>query len=1037
MEWNKGRLALLFVFLLAFMTLLEPAKTAKVMNIEFSSYESRDVQKIEYVPGEVLVEFKPGIPTETIDSICATLGLEKISYISFVDVYHLQIASDISVEDVVAVLNLNPNVENAGPNVIKYPCQEKPRHLVTPNDPLYPNQWGLNNFGQNPGVQLGVIDADIDAPQAWEHGTTSSRIVAVLDTGTDWTHPDLAENIWQNLNEDADGDGQTIEFNATLGRWVLDPDDINGVDDDDWDANPATYIDDLIGWDFANNDNNPMDDVGHGTRVAGIIGAVGDNGEGIAGVCWAGVDGVGFLMILKFMPPGNIPDEIRAIEYAIQNGASVISCSFSAAVPGPGEWAAIERANANEILVVAAAGNQRMNISQLGNERYPVCFNNSNIIGVAASNNRDQLWVGSNYGHTRVHIAAPGENITSTSWSVADPHGYATRNGTSYAVPHVSGAIAHFWTLFPDLNHSEIKDWILRKPRVDPRPDLQNLVTCGINHDARLRMICGDDFGDAPDPFKAQPGHYPTKMRFWGGCHEDIGEEWLGYYGDVTPEFDADVYPPWDADPDFLPNILPDRVPETPRPPYIWGVIPDLELYDDGVIFLTPFVPGQIAIIAYSICTQNEDIVDFEGGRYLPGRTTTLAPDKRLYINIWIDWNQDGLWDWPFEHIWNRAHDPTLEWNGTHCSRWRFVQFLVPQNATVGVTWLRARLDYGEDVGRKARYDQDISLRDTYGLAQFGEVEDYKLHVCPPSEGIVLHAEDGLIDLWDPVCTYWEGLHPEEEYGKRYHLDGWLDNCDDILSPCDYISLEYEGYGEWYHVENVTITIVVEKKPYFNESMYIEFEGYIQDFPWEYPICTWWKEVYPYYCNSYHLVEWFDDGDGYFGYDDQILLEKKCTNQTAEYRIVELATDLIIIPKPPPEPPVANKTHSPLYPYAGETVTFDASSSYTAEGTIVSYTWNFGDNTPIKTEAIPVTTHIYTASGTYTVTLTVTNNYGLCNTHNQTIPVGKRCVGGDVDLYQSPSYTPWIPLGTPIVTIAVIAIYMRKRRRRNTRKGWN
>ena len=124
-------------------------------------------------------------------------------------------------------------------------------------DPRQAEQWHLERIG---------------APETWAYPADALIPVAVIDTGIDYTHPDLAPHIWQNLAEDADGDGRTLEF--LNGRWQLDPGDLNGIDDDDFDGDPSTFIDDLIGWDFVENDNDPLDTHGHGTHVAGLIGAV-------------------------------------------------------------------------------------------------------------------------------------------------------------------------------------------------------------------------------------------------------------------------------------------------------------------------------------------------------------------------------------------------------------------------------------------------------------------------------------------------------------------------------------------------------------------------------------------------------------------------------------------------------------------------------------------------------------------------------------------------------------------------------------------
>jgi subtilisin family serine protease len=856
----------------------------------------------EYVPGEVLVKFNPGVSNETINSTCDLLSLEIIQYFSFIDWYHLQITTNDTVEQVLDLLKQDPTVEYAEPNTVGHLCR-KPRHLTTPNDPLYPQQWSLNNYGVNPGVQLGTIDADIDAPQAWEHITNSNRIVAVLDSGADYSHPDLAANIWLNIGEIPG----------------------NGVDDDG-----NGYVDDWNGMDFVsgwivpflpfgiwvNDADGPMDDNGHGTHVAGIIGAEGNNGIGITGVCGA----TDFLMIIKIADSsGSLTRdaEVAGIDYAIRNGVSVISCSFTFGSAAAIEAAAITRANAAGVLIVAAAGNEANNIDIPGNDVYPVCFPSPNIIGVAASNNRDLLWFsapgsGSNWGTTSVDLVAPGEDILSlglsgrysdpeciyvdndlngvvsigdqrktalptypvNSFVVAGdsdiglplitfnplerhdefvpPNGvydpgeeiyldndgsftvsigdmrltyvdlgpgfgdgtivaagdpdlgndlvgfengvhtiYSYLTGTSMATPHVSGALALCWELFPGLTHLQIKDCILR--RVDPRLDLRNTVVSGIEHDGRLRMCCGPDFGDAPDPkipiprFPiGLPSLYPTKMWTVGASHEDIGEEWLGFCNksDVSPEFDADVQCQllrlYDAD--CGPNILPGRIPLNPEPPYFRPcTIPDKDNHDDGVRFPVPFTRGAMAWFEYSICTENAGVIDAQGGRY--GVVSPLG-DTHIYVHGWIDWNGDGDWDDPFEHVYDSVPHlgPIVPWwSPRKCSGWIATPpFPVPKNAVLNTTWARIRLDYGEDAGALKRYDSDHpvpAIVETYHLAQYGEVEDYCVSVVEAEE--VIFDIPSTVVIGDKINI--QGYTTSGTYVDVYVDDILYDKLDDLV----------------------------------------------------------------------------------------------------------------------------------------------------------------------------------------------------------------------------------------------------------------
>ena len=274
---------------------------------------------------------------------------------------------------------------------------------TTANDTSIGSQWGLSNTGGSGGL----VGADIGATQAWQYGTSSTVVVGVLDTGVDYNHPDLAANIWQNGNEIPG----------------------NGIDDD-----RNGYVDDRRGWDFANNDADPMDDNGHGTHVAGTIGAVGNNGVGVSGVAWSVR-----LMPLKFMDSqgsGSLSDAIEGINYARNMGAKIINASWG----GGGFSSALQQAitrfqNAGGIFV-AAAGNESSN--NVTTPAFPA--NYSGVISVGASTRTDTLASFSNFG-TNVDVVAPGASILST----LPNNRYGSLSGTSMAAPHVAGALALLW----------------------------------------------------------------------------------------------------------------------------------------------------------------------------------------------------------------------------------------------------------------------------------------------------------------------------------------------------------------------------------------------------------------------------------------------------------------------------------------------------------------------------------------------------------------------------------------------------------------
>jgi subtilisin family serine protease len=328
-----------------------------------------------------------------------------------------------------------------------------------PNDPQLTQLWGLSNTGQSGGRP----HADIDAPDAWNISTGSSNVVvAVIDTGVDYTHSDLAANIWTNSWETA-GNGR----------------------DDDGDG----FVDDVHGYDFANNDGNPMDDNSHGTHVSGTIGGVGNNTLGVAGVNWSVS-----IMPLKFLSAsgsGSTSDAVRAINYATMQrsrygvNVRVLNCSWGGGGFDNALQDAIQAAGDAGILTVAAAGNKGQNNDVYPN--YPSNYGSSSIIAVAATDRNDNLASFSNYGAASVDLAAPGVSIYST----IPGNGYAIYSGTSMATPHVAGVAALAWSVAPNASVADIRNAILQG--ADRIAGLSGKVATGGRLDAynTLRLLSG------------------------------------------------------------------------------------------------------------------------------------------------------------------------------------------------------------------------------------------------------------------------------------------------------------------------------------------------------------------------------------------------------------------------------------------------------------------------------------------------------------------------------------------------------------------
>lgn len=317
-----------------------------------------------------------------------------------------------------------------------------------PNDPYFSKLWGLQNKGQ----QRGVIGADIGATSAWDLGQGSRRVlVGVIDSGIDYNHPDLAKNIWTNPGEQGlDADGQDKAS--------------NGVDDDG-----NGYVDDVRGWDFEQNDNDPMDATSHGTHVAGILGAVGNNGIGIAGVSWK----VSMVPIKVFGETGRTSTDviIRGLDYATKLGVLATNNSWGGPSRSEALLAAIKRAEAKGSLFVAAAGND--GVDNDSSQHFPSNFNLPHMISVAASNRHDKLASFSNFGANSVLVAAPGESIYST----LPENSYGLKSGASMATPHVTGLIAVLAARYSTRSPIELRKMLL--DAATPLPLLRAQVKYG------------------------------------------------------------------------------------------------------------------------------------------------------------------------------------------------------------------------------------------------------------------------------------------------------------------------------------------------------------------------------------------------------------------------------------------------------------------------------------------------------------------------------------------------------------------------------
>ena len=399
----------------------------------------------QHAAGRLLVKPKSGLSINQLEPLKVDLQATTVKQFPLLgaELWHID---GLSVAEAVAQFSDDPRLEYLEPDyqITVAPLNDpnEPQAWPTvgdsPNDTYFSSLWGLHNTGQT----FGTADADIDAPEAWATQTGNNVLVAVIDTGVDYNHPDLAANIWTNPGEIAG----------------------NGLDDDG-----NGYVDDIHGWDFAYDDNDPMDVAGHGTHCAGTIAAVGNNSRGVTGVNWSAR-----IMALKFLDDsgsGWTTDALEALQYAVLMDAQLTSNSWGGGGYSQAMYDAIAAAGAVNQLFIAAAGNDGTNNDSI--PHYPSNYALDNVISVAATDHNDTLSSFSNYGATTVHLGAPGSAIYST----LPGNSYGGYSGTSMATPHVSGAASLIWAQHPSYSYSIVRQLILSG--VDSLPALTGKTISG------------------------------------------------------------------------------------------------------------------------------------------------------------------------------------------------------------------------------------------------------------------------------------------------------------------------------------------------------------------------------------------------------------------------------------------------------------------------------------------------------------------------------------------------------------------------------
>jgi subtilisin family serine protease len=455
-------------------------------------------------PDYWLVGFRRGTGEAARRSAHAAAGAERVRSFRRIPVDVVRMAPGTRRKDIQKAYQSRKDVAYIEPN---YRVTKK----IVPNDPLFGDLWGLRNTGQTGGTP----GADINVSDVWEtHGTGSRDIlVAIIDTGIDYTHEDLVANLWTNPDETANGlddDGNGIEDDIHGARWI------------DGNGQPTS--------------GDPMDGDGHGTHVAGTIGGVGDNGTGVAGVNWQVR-----LMALKFLDDegsGWSADAVAALEYAIDKGAHLSNNSWGGGGYSQAMRDMIAAAGDANQLFIAAAGNSATDNDSI--PHYPSSYDNDNIIAAASSDQDDLASSFSCYGWESVDLAAPGSGILSS----VPGDDYDEYSGTSMATPHVTGAAALLWSFHPGAPWTEVKDWLLQGAR--RLPAWNGLTVSG----GRLNVAEGARLASLPEEVApvgalSAASHEGDTSNFLTWANPPSVGGWI--YTDTTIRRDTENFPSrWD-----------------------------------------------------------------------------------------------------------------------------------------------------------------------------------------------------------------------------------------------------------------------------------------------------------------------------------------------------------------------------------------------------------------------------------------------------------------------------------------------------------
>jgi hypothetical protein len=452
---------ILFVIVFSF-----PASSNADDNTRGRAFVTLNGQSV--VAGEILVGFKKGASAAdrkfVHTAVAGNQSYRLLKHFNFSNIDYVKLSEDTAIQEAVDYYQTFEAVLFAEPNFCGNKNRENRVYLkqdhsydqnggntgeaTTPNDTYFSQQWALKNTGQYIPYQNGTSDADIDATEAWDVATGNTWVViGIIDTGIDYNHPDLINNLW---------------FNSSEVPGNLADDDLNG------------YVDDYYGYDFYNDDGDPMDQHGNGTMMAGIIGADANNSQGVAGVAW-------HVRIIALKAAGTgrlhvLADIIEAINYATMMNVDILVCPYNFGTESASLKTAIENFGK---LYVASVGNDNQNLDYV--PYYPIANNLSNVISVSATDNQDSFATNANHGASSVDLCAPGEQIFTTFYDIDDTpastYSWSEEEGADsadMAAAHVAGTAVLMRAQHQYLNAIHLKQWLI--DNVDVLPGLSGWV---------------------------------------------------------------------------------------------------------------------------------------------------------------------------------------------------------------------------------------------------------------------------------------------------------------------------------------------------------------------------------------------------------------------------------------------------------------------------------------------------------------------------------------------------------------------------------